>query len=239
MKHPLLLLAALLLAPAAAHADVPAWANDPCVGLDCAATPAGVGQSSLLPEMTISSAIAYAQAARSLSGAMTEFVSVNARQYQEESAQAVDSAVKDTVKSPLGAALTKNYAGSDADTISVSIMLQRVTDPAVRVFAQEAVDASSGTLYVRLMLYRSPDATPPAGFVPWPGRRVRLNSQDVRVGRHNEMTLWVQDDEAGLTWVEQWPMGGADLMKDGQVQTSFIFDRAHERWMASTKGTPP
>jgi hypothetical protein len=239
MKTMLLLFTALLLAPGSAHADVPAWANDPCVGLDCAATPAGVGQSSLLPEMTISSAIAYAQAARSLSSAMTEFVSVNARQYQEEAAQSVDSAVKDSVKSPLGAALTKSYAASDADTISVSIMLQRVEDPGVRVYAQEAVDASSGTLYVRLLLYRSPDAVPPAGFVPWPGRRIRLNSQDIRVGRHNEMTLWVQDEEAGLTWVEQWPMGGADLMQDGQVRSTFIFDRIHDRWMASTKGTPP
>lgn len=216
--------AVLLLAlPAAARAAAPAWAADPCAGVDCAATPAGVGQADLLPETAISSAIAYAQAARGLSAAMAEFVSVNERQYGEDAGQAVDSAVKDMVKSPFGSAMTKTYGSADADTISVAIGLKRIEDAGVRVYAQEFVDVSSGTLYVRLLLDRSAGGAP-AGFAAWPGRRVKLSSQDVRVGRHNEFTLWVQDEEAGLTWVEQWPMGGADLMKDGQVSAKYVFD---------------
>jgi hypothetical protein len=236
----IVLIAAAVSAPAAARAAAPAWVSDPCAGLDCAATPAGVGQSSLLPELSISSAIAYAQAARSLSGSLTEFVSVSARQYAEDTGQetAEDSAVKDMVKSPLGAALTKNYASNDADTISVSIELTPLPDAGARVFSQEFVDESSGTLYVRLILDRSGNGAAPDGFSAYPGRRVRLNSQDVRVGRYNEFTLWVQDDETGLTWVEEWPMGGADLMKGGQVSASYVFDSAKERWKPTSPAIP-
>jgi len=225
-----LALALLLIAPAAARAGAPAWATNPCADLDCAATPAGVGQADLLPETAISSAIAYAQAARVLSASLTEFVSVNERQYGEEVGQSVDSAVKDMVKSPLGSAMTKTYGSAEADTISVAIGLKRIADAAVRVYAQEFVDVSSGTLYVRLLLDRSASAAPPSGFAAWPGRRVKLSSQDVRVGRRDEFTLWVQDEEAGLTWVEQWPLGGADLMKDGQVSAKYVFDRDREAW---------
>jgi hypothetical protein len=229
------LAAALLSTAAIARADVPAWLENPCAGLDCSATPAGVGEAAILPELVISSAIAYAQAARGLSSAMDDSVSSSGRQYGEGAGQQEDSAVKGMVRSPLGTALMKSYgaSGSDSDTISVAIRLQRIEDPRVRVFAQEYVDLSSGTLFVRLMLDRSGRMTPPAGFTTWPGRRILLNSQDVRVGRHDELTLWVRDEDAGLTWVEQWPFGGADLMREGEVSAKFVFDRVREEWKAA------
>jgi hypothetical protein len=233
----LLLLAGLL--PAASRAQVPAWVRDPCAGVDCGAAAAGVGQSVVLPEIRISSAIAYALAAKSVSSSLSNRLSSNERAYGEGAGEEVDSAVKDLAVSPLGSALTKTYGGKNSDAISVAIELKSLTDGSVRAYAQEFVDPSERTLYVRLVIPRTAaEFRLGEGFRVWKGRRVRLSTQDVRVGVQNELTLWVQDADAGLTWVEQWPDGGADLMKDGRVADRFVFDRIGRRWVPAPKEGP-
>lgn len=229
------LIVALLGAPAAVRAQAPPWANAPCAGLDCAATPAGVGAADLLPEPAVSSAIAYAQASRALAASLESALSVRERVYGEDADSTMDGAVKDLVRSPLGAALTKTYALTDSDMITTTIDLRPPVEPGVRVFAQESVDVSSRTLYVRLALSRDPAAAAPPGFSLWPGRRVRLSAQDIRVGRQNELIFWVEDADAGLTWMEQWPTGGADLVRAGGRTEKFVFDGLADAW----KPAPP
>jgi len=233
----LLLLAGLL--PAASRAQVPAWVGDPCAGLDCGAAGAGVGESALLPEIEISRAIAYALAAKNVSASLSNRLSSNERAYGEGAGEVVDSAVKDLAVSPLGSALTKTYGGKDADEISIAVELKSPNDGAVRAYAQEFVDPVERTLYVRLVIPRSTaEFRLGEGFRVWKGRRVRFSTQDVRVGVQNELTLWVQDEDAGLTWVEQWPDGGANLMKDGQVAARYVFDRIGRRWVPAPKEVP-
>jgi hypothetical protein len=232
-----LLLVAGLVAPAA-RAQTPAWVNDPCAGLDCGAAVAGVGQSVILPEIAISSAIAYAQAVKSLSCSLSNKLSSNERAYGEGAGEVVDSAVKDLTESPLGSALTKTYGGKNSDAISVAIEL-KPPPAALRAYAQEFVDPAERTLYVRLVMPRAgSEFSLGEGFTVWKSRRIRLSTQDVRVGRQNELTLWVQDADLGLTWIEQWPDGGADLMKDGQVASKYVFDRGARRWITAPTKVP-
>jgi hypothetical protein len=183
--------------------------------------------------MRISSAVAYAQAARNLSASLADVVSVSERLYAEDQGQSGDSAVKDLVESPLGTALTKTYGGPDSDTISVTIQIKNLVGGDAKVYAQEFPDPAARTLYVRLLMSRGGaalDQRLPEGFSPWRGQRIRMSTQDVRVGRHNEYTLWVEDEDAGLTWVEQWPSGGADMLQDGQLAEKYVFDRALKDW---------
>jgi len=226
------------------RAEVPAWVHDPCAGLDCGATLAGVGRADFLPEMRISSAVAYAQAARNLSASLADVLSVSERLYAEDQGQSGDSAVKDLVESPLGSALIKTYGGPYSDTISVTIQLKSLEGGDVKVYAQEFADPAGRTLFVRLLMSRSGAALeqrPPEGSSLWRGQRIRMSSQDVRVGRHNEYTLWVEDADAGLTWVEQWPTGGADMLQGGQLAEKYVFDRALKDWTIAprTAGSGP
>jgi hypothetical protein len=257
------LLAGLAAAPLGLRAEAPAWVKDPCAGIDCSATLTGVGRASLLPEMRISSAVAYAQAVKNLSSDLGETISLNERTFAENQGQSLDSAIKDLSESPLGTSLMKIYGGMNSDAVSVTIQLRALPDGGAKVFAQEYVDAAARTLYVRLLMGRSTveylrAAGRPAaararaargdaalekslegGFSLYPGRHVRLSSQDVRVGRKNEFTLWVQDDDSGLTWVEQWPVGGADLLQGGQLAAKYVFDKRAKEWTLSTRaGTP-
>lgn len=224
----------LVSAPAVLRAQPPAWAENPCVGLDCGAAVAAVGQAEFLPEMRISSAIAYAQAVKNLSSSLSNKMSSNNREFGENAGEEVDSAIKDLTDSPLGSALTKTYGGGNSDEISVAISLNAATNDAVRAYVQEFADPEERTLYVRVVMPRtSGEFRLGEGFSSWKGRKIRLSTQDVRVGRQNEFTLWVEDGDSGLTWVEQWPDGGADLMKNGQVAEKFVFDRVGRRWVPS------
>jgi hypothetical protein len=221
---------------AQASAQAPSWVHDPCAGLDCGVMLTGVGRADFLPEMRISSAVAYAQATRALSSSLADILSINERVYAEGAGQNVDSAVKDLVESPLGSALVKTYGGLDSDTISVAIQLKSLEAGGAKVYAQEFSDAAARTLFVRLVMSR--DARDDAalekratdGFSLWRGRRIRMSSEDVRVGDHNEYTLWVEDNDAGLTWVEQWPLGGADLLQGGEPVAKYVFDRGLKDW---------
>ncbi|MCX5795803.1 MAG: hypothetical protein NTY77_09945 [Elusimicrobia bacterium] len=249
------LLAGLAAAPARLCAQAPAWVNDPCGGIDCAAIVAGVGRADFLPEMRISSAVAYAQAVKNLSSSLAETISLNERTYYSDNrGQSLDSAIKDLAESPLGTSLMKIYGGSNSDTVSVTIQLRPLPDGEAKVYAQEYADAAARTLYVRLLMgrrtveYLRAAGRPAAaracaargeadlekslegGFSLYPGRRIRMSSQDIRVGRRNEFTLWVQDDDSGLTWVEQWPAGGADLLQGGQLAAKYVFDRRLKEW---------
>jgi hypothetical protein len=232
------LLALGALVPGVLRAEAPAWAGDPCAGLDCGAAVAGVGQAQMLPEPAISSAVAYAQAVKSLASALSIKIASNERAYGEGTGEVVDSALKDLADSPLGSALTKTYGSKNSDSISVAIELKNSPD-APRAYVQEAVDAAERTLYVRVVLPRSgAEFALGPGFSVWKPRRIRLSTQDVRVGPQNEFTLWVQDADADLTWVEQWPDGGADLMKNGQVAASYVYDRAARRWTLAPPEIP-
>ncbi len=231
--------AVLGLMPVSARAQQrPAWLADPCAGLDCARTLVGVGQADLLPEIKLSSAVAYAEAARELSLGLADFVSVGVQAYGEDAGQVLDSAVKDLARSPLGSSLTKTYGDENADTISVTIKVNPFDEAAMRVYAQEFVDISSQTLYVRLVAERAApgdDAGLRArladdGYVVWRGGRLRLASEDVRVGRRNEFTLWAEDQDAGLAWVEHWPSGGGDLLRGGEVAQQYVYDKRLDRW---------
>ena len=231
-----MLAGALCFCAGFACAGAPAWVSDSCAGLDCAAEIAGVGQADFIPDMRLSSAVAYAQAVRNLSSMMSNRLAVDDRQYGESRGQSLDSAVKAVVASPLGVAMTKIYGDASSDYISMAIELKPLEDPNLQVYAQEYVDVSSQTLYVRLVMSRS--AVPMAALadgVPWRGGRIRVTSQDIRVGRKNELTLWVEDQDAGLTWVEHWPTGGADLMRDGRIASSFVFDQWRNAWMSTDK----
>ncbi|MDD5629387.1 MAG: hypothetical protein PHU21_10010 [Elusimicrobia bacterium] len=246
-----------------APAPTPAWVQDPCAGIDCGSAVAGVGRADLLPEVRISSALAYAQAVKSLSASLAETITLNERAYGEGRGQSADSAIKNLAESPLGSALMKIYGGRNSDTVSVAIQLRVLADSESKVFAQEFLDAAARTLYVRLLMHRSTldylrAAQRPAAartraargeaalerslqepFTLYPGRHVRMSSQDIRVGRKNEFTLWVQDDDAGLTWVEQWPAGGADLLRGGEVAAKYVFDRRLKDWsLAGRPGAP-
>ncbi|MBI3565613.1 MAG: hypothetical protein HY079_10495, partial [Elusimicrobia bacterium] len=135
-------------------------------------------------------------------------------------------------------------------------------------FAQEAVDASSGTLRVRLVMtraaveYARSASTAAAGgreapsaallradgalaerlgpgTAVWPGREVRFSTQILRAGGHDEVTLFAEDRDAGLTWVEHWPTGGADLISgDGRAE-KLVFDKPTNRWVAAPAAPPP
>lgn len=257
-------LALLLAAPS--RAEVPAWAADPCAGLDCSWAVAGVGEADLVPDVRVSSAVAYAQAARALAQRLGDSMAMRERLYTEEAGSAGDSSTKDLVESPLGAALTKTYAGTDSDLVTVTVRLQRLA-AGTTVFAQEAVDASSGTLRVRLAMTRAAveyaraastataagreapsDALRRAdgalaerlgpGASAWPGRDARMATQLLRVGGHDEVTLLVQDRDAGVTWIEHWPTGGADLLtSDGRTE-KLLFDKPTNRWVAAPPPPP-
>lgn len=234
-----ILAGALCFFAALARAGAPSWVGDACAGLDCGADYASVGQADFLPEMRLSSAVAYAQAVRGMSAMISNRIVVDDRMYEEGRGKAEDSAVRAIVTSPLGSAMTKIYGDDASDFISMAIELNPLAAPAPRVYAQEYVDVSSQTLYVRLVMSRT--SAPVAAFadaVPWKGGRIRVSSEDVRVRRKNELTLWVEDQDAGLTWVEYWPTGGADLMRDGRVSSSFVFDRVRGAWK-STAAAPP
>lgn len=233
--------AIVLLLCAAAAAEPPVWTSDPCAGLDCSEVVAGVGQADLLPEIKISSAVAYAEAARQLSSRLSDVVSVEVKSYGEDRGQLMDSAVKDLSRSALGAALTKTYGDENADTISVTVALNPIDAGKLQVYAQEYVDLSSQTLWVRLVTGRAEaeGAAPAAGAdlaarLPdatlWRGGRIRLSSEDVRVGRRDEFTLWAEDDDAGLAWVERWPGGGGDLLRGGAVAQQYVYDQRLDRW---------
>jgi len=224
----------LVSVPAAVRAQPPAWAENPCAGLDCGAAVAAVGEAEFLPEMRISSAIAYAQAVKNLSASLSNTLSSSNRDFGENEAEVVDSAIKDLADSPLGTALTKTYGGVDSDEISVAIRLKSPADGAVRAYVQEFADPDERTLYVRVVMPRgSGEFSLGEGFSAWKGRRIRLSTQDVRVGGQNEFTMWVEDGDDGLTWVEQWPDGGADLLRNGEVARKFVFDRIGRRWVPS------
>jgi hypothetical protein len=212
--------------------------------------------------MIISSDVAYAQAARDLSSALANILSLNERLYGEDRGESADSAVKDLVESPVGTALIKTYGGADADTISVAVQVKDLEDGSVKVYAQEFSDPVERTLSVRLLMSRDTadylllsrrpvddrslsamrdrsvrsdsalEGRLGGGFSLWRGRHIRMSSQDVRVGRRNEFTLWVEDDDAGLTWVEQWPLGGADLLQGGQTAAKYVFDKVRREWTA-------
>jgi hypothetical protein len=217
-----------------AAADAPAWINDSCAELDCGAAFVGVGQSNFLPEMRFSSAVAYAQAVRSLSSLMSARMVVDDRLYDEGRGRAFASAVQSVVASPLGNAMTKIYGDDSSDLISVAIELNLLEVSSTPVYAQEYVDVSSGTLYVRLIMSRSAAPIPAfADGVSWKGGRIRVSSQDIRAGRKNELTLWVEDQDTGTTWVEYWPTGGADIMRDGKVASSYVYDKSRSAWKAS------
>ena len=230
------LLAGLAAAPLGLRAEEPAWVKDPCAGIDCNAALTGVGRASLLPEMRISSAVAYAQAVKNLSSYLGETISLNERTFAENKGQSLDSAIKDLAESPLGTSLMKIYGGMNSDAVSVTIQLRTIPDGGRRAYAQEFVDSDARTLYVRLLMGRSKAGDSALAkslggeFSPYPGRHVRLSSQDVRVGKKNEFTLWVQDDDSGLTWVEQWPVGGADLLQGGQLMAKYVFDKRAKEW---------
>lgn len=226
----------LCLSSRLAAAAAPAWIDDPCAGLDCAADAAGVGQSELLPEMRLSSAAAYASAARELSSRFSDRTAVDDRLYLEGGGKAEASAVVAVVDSPLGRAMTKIYGDDSSDLISSAVELRRLDEGSPPVYAQEYVDVSSQTLYVRLVMSRSTATISiPAGGVAWKGARVRVSSEDIRAGRKNELALWVEDEDAGLTWVEYWPDGGADLMRGGAIQSSYVFDRLRGVWKDSAR----
>jgi hypothetical protein len=229
---------ALCFLAALARAGAPAWVADACAGLDCAAAYASVGQSDFLPEMRLSSAVAYAQAVRGMSAMISNRISVDDRMYEEGRGKAEDSAVRAVVSSPLGSAMTKVYGDDASDFISMAIELKPLEEPAPQVYAEEYVDVSSQTLYVRLVMSRTSSPIPASGGVLWKGGRIRVSSEDVRVRRKNELTLWVEDKDAGLTWIEYWPTGGANLMRDGQASSSFVFDRVRGAWK-STAAAPP
>jgi hypothetical protein len=233
--HHAALAVGLCVIPMSLRAQVPAWVHDPCAGLDCGVTLAGVGRAYFLPEMRISSAVAYAQAVRNLSASLADTLSIRERLHAEDRGQSADSAVKDWVESPIATALIKIYGGTDSDTVSVAIQLKSLAGDGPKVYAQEFIDPAARTLFVRLVMSRGGAALEQSlagGFSPWLGRRIRMSSQDVRVGDHNEYTLWVEDDDAGLTWVEQWPSGGADLLQGGQIAAKYVFDRGLKDWAA-------
>jgi Xaa-Pro aminopeptidase len=250
--------------PLALRAQAPSWVKDSCAGLDCGAVLAGVGEADFIPEARISSAVAYAQAARSLSLRLASTMTLRDRQYAQRAGEAHDSAVKDWVESPMGMALTKAYAENDSDVIDVTIELKRLLDKNVRVYAQEFLDPASGALAVRLVMNRSAsdyflavrrsatatelatareamaagdaalEAALGPGFSRWMGATVRLASQDIRVGKHNEFTLLVETGEDSLTWVEHWPSGGADLLRHGEAAEQYAYDNASSRWTRRT-----
>jgi hypothetical protein len=189
--------------------------------------------------MRLSSAVAYAQAVRGLAAMISNRIVVDDRMYEEGRGKAEDSAVRAIVTSPLGSAMTKIYGDDASDFISMAIELKPLADPAVLVYAQEYVDVSSQTLYVRLVMSRTSAPVPAfAGGVPWKGGRIRVSSEDVRIRRKNELTLWVEDKDAGLTWIEYWPTGGASLAREGRASSSFVFDRLRGAWK-STDPAPP
>ncbi|MBI5240995.1 MAG: hypothetical protein HY926_11025 [Elusimicrobia bacterium] len=248
-----------------APAPPPDWIHDRCAGLDCAATLAGVGRSDFLPDMRVSSAVAYAQATRNLSASLASILSLNERVYGENSGGTADSAIKDLVESPLGTALMKSYGGMDSDVVSVAIQTRSLSDGDFKVYAQEFSDPAKHTLFVRLMMdrasadyllsqRRAAGARPPSAArdkalrgaaalekrlagaaAPWPGSRIRMSSQDIRVGRKNEYTLWVEDLDAGFTWVEHWPTGGADLLQGGQTAAKYVYDKLLKEWAAKAR----
>jgi|GEM_PF-2046123 len=240
MTRAALILGLTLSAAAAGAQAPPPWDKNACAGLDCGAIVAGVGRAHLLPEVSISSAIAYAQAAKSLAASLSDRMSMNDRFFAENAGQTADSAVKDVSASPLGTTLTKTFGGANSDTLSVAIELKPLPD-GVKAFAQEYVDAAQNTLYVRLALSRSHAASDEAaletrlggGWSPWKGRRIRVSTQDVRAGRQNELTLLVEDLDSGLSWVEEWPRGGADLLQNGQVSSQYVYDRMLSRWIGA------
>lgn len=252
-------IAASGLLPAGAAQAAPAWVSDPCAGIDCSTTLAGVGQADLLPDIRISSAIAYAEAARQLSSVLEERLAMGSHVYGERAGQLADSALKSVVESPLGAALTKTYGDADDDMISVAVTLNPISDPAVKAYAQEFLDVSSATLWVRLLMTRSSaeyfqdvsassaaatsqaratlaeddaalEARLSGELIPWAGQRWRVSSQDIRAGSRNEYILWAEDQDARLAWEESWPYGGASLLKDGQVAARYVFDSDLNQW---------
>lgn len=218
----------LLLLASAVRAEPPPWMAEPCAGVDCGAFFVGVGQADVLPEPRLTSAVACAQAARALGGALGDAVAVNARSYGEERGAEADSVVRSVVRSPLGAAMTKAYGEGDADVISVTVDLK--PSPATRVFAQEVLDEREGALYVRLLIAKTA-AAEPAGFAVWAPRRLRLSTQDVRVGGKNELTMLVEDLDAGLSWMERWPTGGGDLMRGAEVAAKYVHHGLLRSWI--------
>lgn len=231
------LCAAAACAPVMA-AEPPGWLSDPCAGVDCSSVYAGVGQADLLPVVRISSALAYAEAARRVGERFGERMAINERVYGENAAESADSAVRDVMRSPLGAAMTKTYGDAEADVVSVTVDLKPLA-AGVTAYAQEFVDPEARTLYVRLLLPRASSAAAPPG-APWRGASIRVASEDLRAGRRNEFFLLAQDRDAGLTWVERWPGGGADLLKDGEVAAKYVYDRARESWgPAPASAEPP
>jgi len=149
--------AALLAAalPASGQAAAPEWRENPYAGLDRGAVLAGSGEADYAPEMRISSAIAYAQSVKTLSDSLVNFISLRGVSYGENKGQSANDAVKDLVESPLGAALTKTYAGRNSDIVELTIAVNRLEDELVKVYAQEQEDAAAATLHVRVVMARS------------------------------------------------------------------------------------
>jgi hypothetical protein len=214
-----------------ARADAPAWLNDPCDGLDCRAAYAGVGQADFIPEMRLSSAVAYAQAARNLSAMISDKIQVDDKFYEEARGTVGNSALKAVSSSPLGNSMTKIYGDDHSDLITMAVELKRLEDPDLQVYAQEYVDVSSRTLYVRLSMSRSAKPLSPfADSVRWNGGRIRVSYQDIRAGRKTELTLFVEDQDADMTWEEYWPIGGAELFRGGKVASIYMFDPDRNDW---------
>jgi hypothetical protein len=77
------------------------------------------------------------------------------------------------------------------------------------------------------------------GFAVWKGGNLRLDSREIRAGKHSEDTLFVEDKDLGLGWIERWPSGGADLMKGGEVVAQYTFNKRLKQWVASPGAQDP
>jgi hypothetical protein len=76
------------------------------------------------------------------------------------------------------------------------------------------------------------------GAVLWNGGRIRVSYQDIRAGRKTELTLYVEDQDAGMTWEEYWPIGGAEILHDGKVASIYLFDQDRGSWMPTQTALP-
>jgi len=138
-------------------AQRPDWLQDPCSGLDRDAVLCGMGSSEIKPEEEITSAIAVAFAIKDLSSILSLKVSQLSKNYAEKTLSEggiAESATKNTMKSPLGFALFKNYASSDAaQTLTMlSVEVDEIAAPDFAMFWQTYTDSRKKELYARVLV---------------------------------------------------------------------------------------